>query len=518
MRKTKRMLSGILAAALLMGMGATNVLADEVVYPLEEEVTLTFAMVDSAVINAYAKHLFDTPLGQAWQEATGVNIEVIQCADQDALNLLIAGGELPDLIYYGGTQKAVKDGIIEPLNDYLDTCAPDLKAVLESNDLWRKSVTTSDGDVMGGPFIRGDDYLCTYGGLMVRQDWLDDLGLDVPETPDEFYEVLKAFKEEKGATIPWTVTSYWLKTNLVNSGTLTSPFGLVKGSWYQIDGEIHLGSAEAEYKDVLAFLNKLYEEGLLDADFISNDDNICRSNMANGTSGVTAGASGGYVGTILSSVEEENPEFDLSPIGSLVAESGDKAMSGQFENPVAGKILVMTTQCENKEAAAKFINYAYTEEGHNLLNFGIEGVSYEMVDGYPTYTELITNNPDGLTMQQALAQYTMAWADGPMVQDKAYMEQYATRPQQQAALAKWSDTSAVDYFVPNISVAEEDQAEYNKLWADIDTYISEMFVKYITGQASLDDYETEYLGQLEKMGIDRVIELQQNALDVFNAN
>lgn len=408
--------------------------------------------------------------------------------------------------------------MIEPLNDYLDTCAPDLKAVLESNDVWRKSITTSSGDVVGAPFIRGEDFLCTSAGLILRQDWMDELGLETPETPDEFYEVLKRFKEEKNATVPFSTNLSWIRNILVGQGSITSPFGLVRGSWYQVDGEIHLGYAETEYKDVLVFLNKLYEEGLLDPDFISNDDNLCRSNLANGVSGVAVGPSGGYIGNILTSVEEENPEFNLTGFGPLVAEKGDIPMSGHYDNAVKGPALVMTTQCENKEAAAKFMNYGYTEEGHLLLNFGVEGESYEMVDGYPTYTEWITNNPEGLSMQQALQKYTMSWDDGPMVQDRAYMEQYAARPQQQAALERWSNTTAAQYQVPNLSIAEENQAEYNKLWADIDTYISEMFVQYITGQASLDDFETEYLGQLEKMGISRVLELQQDALDIFNAN
>ena len=151
------------------------------------------------------------------------------------------------------------------------------------------------------------------------------------------------------------------------------------------------------------------------------------------------------------------------------------------------------------------------------MNFGIEGESYTMVDGYPTYTELVTKNPDGLSMQQVLAQYTRSWADGPMVQDRRYMEQYAARPQQKAALAQWAATNASDYQMPNVSFEEADLAEYNKLMADINTFISEMRAKYISGQVSLDNFETEYLGQLEKMGIDRAIELYQKALDEFNA-
>lgn len=111
---------------------------------------------------------------------TGVELEIMQLADIDALNLLYASGELPDLIYYsgytGGEQKAIKDKIIQPLNDYMQY-APDLQAVMDSNELYKKSNTTMDGDIIGFPFIRGDDYLRTSAGLIIRQDWLDDLNI-----------------------------------------------------------------------------------------------------------------------------------------------------------------------------------------------------------------------------------------------------------------------------------------------------------------------------------------------------
>ena len=501
---------------------AQEATANEVTYPIEGNVTLTLALLDNATVNANAKHLFDTPLGKAWQEATGVTIEVIQCANNDAMNLLIAGGELPDLIYFtpskysGGAEKAIKDGVIEPLNDYIDEFAPDLKAVLESDEVWYKTNVTSSGDIIGAPFIRGDAYLCSGAGLIVRQDWLDELNLEVPQTPDDLYNVLVAFKEQKGATLPFTTTNSWMR-NIVNYGMISSAYGQVKSDWYQIDGELHYGRAEAEYKDTLAFLNKLYNEGLLDPNFASNDNNIVYSNMANGASGVTVGATGGYIGTILNAVEKDNPTYNLTGFGPLVAKEGDVAYSGYYSNALTGDTLFMTSQCKNKEAAVKFMNYGYTEEGYMLMNFGIEGESYTMIDGYPTYTDLITKNPNGWSMQQALAQYTLSWNAGPFVQDKRYMEQYAERPQQKAAQEFWAQTDAAKYTVPSLSIAEKDQAEYSKLWADINTFVSEMMIQYITGTADLAKFETEYLGQLEKMGIKRVIELRQEALDAFNA-
>ena len=92
----------------------------------------------------------------------------------------------------------------------------------------------------------------------------------------------------------------------------------------------------------------------------------------------------------------------------------------------------------------------------------------------PTYTKLIMHNPEGLTKQLAMAQYMRSWS-------------------------------------------EADASEYSKLIGDIDTYVGEMTIKYITGLESLDTFETEYLETLKSMGVDRAIELQQEALDDFNA-
>ncbi len=492
----------------------------EVTYPLKDKVHLTLAMVDEAAVTANATNLAATPFGQAWQEATGVELEMMQLADSDALNLLYASGELPDLIMYpggytGGAEKAVKDKIIQPLNDYMQY-APDLQAVMESNELYKKSNTTKDGDIIGFPFIRGDDYLLTSVGLIIRQDWLDDLNLEIPQTPDELYEVLKAFKEEKGASVPMSVGKWWLTAFGLGQGILTSPFGLVKGQFYQIDGQVHYGYAEAAYKDVLAYLNKLYTDGLLDANFQTVDDNTVRANMMNGEAGVVIGNAGGYMGNMLQTMEED-PTFELNGFGPLVAKDGDIPMSTQYDAPINGYFLIVTPNCSNKEAAVQFANYGYTKEGSLLFNYGIEGESYTMEDGVPTYTELIMHNPEGLTKQLAMAQYTRAWAYGPFVQEKGYQLQYANLPAQVQALTSWTTSDVAKYAMPPVTVSEEDASEYSKLVGDIDTYVGEMTIKYITGLKSLDTFESEYLETLKSMNVERTIQLQQEALDNFNA-
>lgn len=493
--------------------------AEESMYPLKEKVHLTLAMVQEAQVTANATDLAATPFGQAWQEATGVELEIMQLADDNALNLLYASGDLPDMIWYkgytGGAEKAIKDKIIEPLNDYMNY-APDLVAVMDSNDVWRKSNMTANGDIIGFPFIRGDAYLQTSAGLMLRKDWLDDLNLEVPQTADELYEVLKAFKEEKGAEVPFSAGSFWLTSIGIAHGILTSPFGLVKGDFYQVDGTVHYGYAEEEYKGVLEYLNKLYEEGLLDPNFQTVDDNTVRANMMNGQAGVTLGNGGGYLGTMLETMADD-PDFDLEGFGPLVANIGDTAMSTHYDAALNGIYVIITPACQDKEAAVKFLNYGYTEAGNRLFNFGIEGESYTIEDGKPVYTDLIMNNPEGLTKQLALAQYTRAWADGPFVQDKEYIEQYQSLPQQRGALASWTSSDAAKYAMPPVTVSDADATEYSKLSGDITTYISEMTIRYITGLESLDTFESGYLETLKSMGVDRLIEMQQAALDDFNA-
>ena len=496
---------------------------EDVTYPLEGEVTLKIAMAEeSQVTSSGAKNLFDTPLGKAWQENTGVKVEVLQLADADAMNLMFASGDLPDLIWYqfsnynGGAAKAIKDKIIEPLNDYTNYL-PDMMAALESDPDYIKSTTTDGGDIIGGPFVRSAERLKTSAGLIVRQDWLDDLNLDVPQTPDEVYNVLKAFKEEKGAEAPLSLGQWWLHDITLGNGIITSPFGLPKCNIYQENGTVHYGYYESEYKGVLEWLNKLYTEGLLDPNFQTLDQATQNANIMTGVSGMTVGNNGGVLGTCINTMKDSDPNYNLTGVAPLVEKEGDIAMSTHYDNAVNGWYLVMTPNCQNKEAAAKFINYGYTEEGQMLLNFGIEGESYTNENGTLEYTDLIVNNPDGLTMQQALAQYQNSWTAGPMLQREECADMYNQLEQQHDALTAWSTSNAKDYQYPMTTVADEDASELSKLASDINVYSNEMMVKYITGQESLDNFETEYLATLKDMGVERMIEIYQKALDNYNA-
>lgn len=520
---TKRIFSLLLAIALLCLSGAA--LAEEAasVYPIAgaEGVTLTFAKVAQTQITSQYDSLQDTPLMQAYMEATGVNIEVIAPADDTAMNLIFASGELPDMLYFnwdsyaGGIAKAISDGIVLPLNDLLDEYAPAYKEQINSNEDYRRATMTPNGDIYGFAFIRDHKDLLTSSGPIIRSDWLEKCGLENPETITEFYNALVAFRDQCGAEYPLCISASNMESQ---AGTfLYGAFGIPHLQFYREGDTVKFGCYEEGIKDAYAFLNKLYNEGLLDPNFATLDSATINSNLYNGVSGVVTGSLSSGIGNHLTAMTDD-PEFDVAGMHFLVADDqkGELPISGQTDVPVMRNATVITTTCEYPEIAARFLDYGYTEEGHMLLNFGVEGESYEMIDGYPTFTDLILHNPDGLSPQYALAPYAFSWDGGNMMQDERYIYQYAGRPQQQEALATWSNTLKGEYMMPRVTIPDDMSARFASLGNDINTYCNEMRIKFITGEESLDNFDA-YLETLRNMGIEEYIAIEQAAYDEFMA-
>lgn len=514
-------LAAAMAAGSLSGCNSSQAAKGEEKTEATDGVTLTYGMTLASAWSDRYDSFAKLPLGQQLQTDTGYTLDMVHVETKEAMNLLIASGELPDMLgfnfqlnYVGGEEKAISDGIIYPMSeDFVKKNAPDYwKAISEDPNIL-KQVKTPEGDIYGFAFILGDELLKTGYGLIVRDDWCKELGIPEPQTADQYYEMLKAFKEKKGVEIPLCVNTDFLG-DLLDRGIITSPFGLVTRDIYLDQGTVKIGYAQPEYKGVLEWLHKLYEEGLLDQNFSTIDKETITANMLTGKSGASSGACGSVLGTWLTS-NKDNPDYSLSGIKNLVANEGDRAMYGHYNTDVVGGTTAITTSCENKEAAAQFLNYGYTEAGHMLYNFGIEGKSYEMKDGKPVFTDLILNNPDGLSPQQALSEYELAYGNGPFVQDKEYLLQYYSKDAQKKALENWSDNDAKDYKLPRITINENETGEYTSLVSELKTYRDEMTIKFIRGEESLDHYD-QYMETLKSMGVDRVAEIVQNAVEEYN--
>ncbi|MGG6312435.1 extracellular solute-binding protein [Paenibacillus macerans] len=494
-------------------------------YPIQTDKTLTYwGEINGNLIGVKNTHQ-DIPFFQKWQEKTGVPLEFTAPPTgqvREALNVMLASGDLPDMIEYnfigdfpGGPEKAIKDGYILRLNDLIDKYAPNLKKYLQENPDIDKMVKTDSGSYYVFPFIRGDEYLRVFQGPIIRKDWLDELGLPVPETIDEWTATLLAFKEKKGAAAPLSMVSKPRFFNESGNGAFLGAFGVNRG-FYQEDGAIKFGPAEPGFKEYLRLFQDWYKEGLLDRNIATADTKALDSNIASGATGATIGNAGGGIGKWQPLVEANDPKAVLVAAPYPVLNKGDKPKFGQRNQGYASEgTVAITTAAKDPELAVRMLDYGYSEEGHMFFNFGEEGVSYEMVDGYPKYTDLLMKNPDNLAPAQAISLYARGSYNGPFVQDKRYAEQFFARQTQRDAIEIWKNTDAEKYQLPSITPTPEESSEYAAIMNDINTLVDEMTIKIILGEESVDQFES-YVDKMKSLRLERAIEIQGAALERYN--
>lgn len=486
----------------------------EITYPLEGNVKLTIGVAPNATVSGVCAGWAETAIMKEWQKQTGVEIEFVEAKD---MNLLLAGGDMPDIIlgwqgnsnYPGGWSAAIKDKIIQPITEYYEEFAPDYAKLLAENP--EKEQAWVDGEMWGFAYLLETmDQSCS-SGMIIRQDWLDDLGMKAPTNHEELYDVLKAFKEKKGAEYPLGMSTGDIYDYMVKRGMMTSSFGLAQAQHYVLDGVVQPCYVGEEYKEVVTFFHKLYEEGLLDPNCAAVDSATKMSNFLNGKSGMMFGAIGSGLGSILEATKDD-PNFKAAGVAPFKTPDGDISMCSQYTGVLLQQGAFITTACKDIEAACKFLNFGYTEAGLDMFNFGIEGVSYEVVNGEKQYMdETIRTNPN-MTVTQAMYYYTRALIGGPFMQQLDYLHKYNNKPEQIEALTNWSQSNAVDYCVPKLAMSTEDATTYSNIMADINTYSKESLAKFIVGEMSLDDWD-KYEKQMEAFGLDTATELTQKYYD-----
>lgn len=166
----------------------------------------------------------------------------------------------------------------------------------------------------------------------------------------------------------------------------------------------------------------------------------------------------------------------------------------------------------------RLLDYAYTDEGFLYWNFGTKGVSWDYDEnGEPAYTELVTQDPDGLN--NAISKYSGSVWSGSCIQATKLLYLKNTEEAVKANDLWYYENKDVAEnwkFPTGVTFTTDESNELDELVSAISTYVSEMAVKYITGEESLDNFD-DFLEQLDAMGLQRVLEIYQEAYDRFLA-
>ncbi len=485
----------------------------DAVYPMSGDKKLTY-WVGVSVSN-YNDNNAKLPMWQELMKRTGITIEFQHPAvgqEQENFNLMLASGEYPDIIEskYAEPAAMMEDEIIIDLTDVLPQYAPNLYNYLKANPDIDRQVKNDDGQYLLFPFIRPDPVLQISSGPIVRKDWLDELGLGMPETIDEWTAMLTAFRDQKGAEVPLAFDSSGNLDRLMYAWETVNDF-------VNENGTVEYGYLRPGYKDFLIQMNQWFKDGLLDNNYPTSTRDILNTNILTGKTGATYGSGGSYLGVWLSSKPSEPATYDLCGLKYPVLKKGDVNYHGgnvQFEFSNSNGWAMISTQCKDVEAAARFLDYGYSEDGHILYNFGIENESYTIQNGEYTYTDAMFNDPDGKSVSDTLGYYVRATGSGPFIQDPGYIMQYYQTQQQKDALALWADQQQKSTKMPAIVHTTDEATEFTNIMNDIKTYIKEEQVKFIMGTRSMDTFD-DFINQIKSMKIDRAIEIKQGALDRF---
>lgn len=504
----------------------------EITLPIvTEPLTLTIYNEINTAELSYYSNLADTPVAKEIMKRTGITLKFIhppagQAAEQ--FNIMVAGGDLPDIVnqyfydtYKGGVKAAIDDGLIIDVKDLVKKYAPNYTRMVLGHEVARKIVINDEGILTG--FGGGIAFDLDYGeghvyvGPMVRKDLLEKSGLALPETMDDWYVLLKKFKE-MGVKIPFA----WGHNGkdwdpMLGSFVFASAYNTAfnhntQKGFYNNKGKIEYGPINEGYKAMLTTFSKWYKEGLLNKDFPTQ---TYLEHVKYQSSTGEAGAAVHHLfeyGTIHPDMEKKG--IDMIPAPQPVVTKGQKlnfnAEGGFWASEMGWYI---TTKCKNPVEAVKLIDWMYTDEAKLLENWGIEGESYNMVNGKPEFSEKFL--ADRTRMNMLYAPNALKMNLDSRMDDMQYNLKV-----QQDAWAIWGDkndySTEIDYkFKPGLSFTMEEDTKFSEKMTEIRTYVEEMFMKFIMGLEPLEKYD-EYVAKVKAMGIDEATAIRQTSFDRYN--
>ena len=465
---------------------------------------------------------------QKLEELTGVHVETTEVnffTASEQYNVLLASGDYPDLIknlgtYYStGLSGALSDDIIMDLTDDLSAYAPNYDYLIHSNDAETPYYLT-DGKVL--QFMGTYDSFINNQGLVLRKDWLEECGLDVPETYDELHDVLKAFKDK------YNCSSAIYMNNNCTITTLTEGYNVatynVSGSggaggsgsslpYYVEDGVVKCSFIEDGYRDYLTMIHDWYEEGLMDSDFVSIEYDPFSSYLSGQ---ITSDQMGVWC---TSGEGIDNYTVPVVCMASPVQNKGDKQHMTEMTLAPADDItaISVSSACEDPDIAMAWLDYWFSEDGIAFYNFGLEGIDYTLDENStPKFTDAVVNNEFGLSASNYM-RCRCAFGTMPSLMLR-YRSAYLNSDLVNEAWDVWtSNLDGTMAISSNVTMTTEQKEAETYKATDIMTYANQMISQFCNGDADIDTQWDTFVSQLKDMGIEECIGLEQAAYDAANS-
>ena len=458
------------------------------------------------------------------EEATNVHLKVAWVTANEAqekFGLMIASGDIPDMVYSGvnsyytgGPIQAVKDGLFLEMTDLIDQYMPNYKAILDSNEQLKKDVTADDGKRYSLYSIYMDDNMnldtnLNFIGMAVRKDWLDEAGLEMPVTIEDWTEALTAFKD-RGVEAPLMIGN----NGRVQCGAFLSAYGVLEG--FYMDGDtVKFGPAEPGYKEYLTQMKEWYNAGLLDQNFTANNAYALTDleNIGGDKTGMCSiwWQFGGT--TVKGMGYPVADDYFLAYAPNPVLNETDPVRGASQPSMVSAQLCVNSNVTgERLETLCRYLDYHYTKESMYYHFYGEENVHYTVGDdGKASYSEMMTGDPE-LNVHEMRIAHLSNWV-GALATGVDYAAHEAGTDECLDMQSAWDADYSLIY-PPFATMTGEETEEFNTIYTSITTLVDEMSSKCILGVESLDKYD-DYVAQLYQYGLQTCIDLKKAAYDRY---
>ncbi|MEI2398828.1 extracellular solute-binding protein [Paenibacillus phytohabitans] len=440
-------------------------------------------------LNLWSKDDYNTyPLAKVIEERTGYKVKYEMLpADKamDKLNLLISSAEPYDVITISG-EKAVytdyaKMGALVDLTPLIEEFGDNIKASISQASFDAMKI---DGKIYGIP---NSSSQFAGADLMIRQDWLDKLGLKTPTTLDEFTEVLKAFKEKDPGGTGNSGAPMSIDGALATTANITGAFG-IGTSWNTVDGQLVPAPLHPGFKEYLTYMSDLYKQGLLDKEFAVNKDATLKEKFTSGKIGVIQLPWYDIPG-IADALTKNFPDAKYAYLPALKGKDGQMGlgMSGGFD-----RITFIPKSAKHPEDAMKWINAKLEKETFKLIAIGEEGKHHTYKDSVyspilPLFTDERGNASNYLTgIDEKL--YPIYW-QARVQKDARLFAGFSYLNNELPAEARIADPLALAPSLP----------EYSKNNASLNQMINDFAVKVIVGEES-PDAVADFAGKYKAAG------------------
>ncbi len=487
-----------------------------IAFPLKDGKTYTwYRTADANLLDVTNGDLNNNEFLKEFALRTNVHFEFNVPAigtEQEKFTQMFISNALPDIIsgssnYTEGLDGGVDDGYYMDLTELIPQYMPDYMNVLREQNLVADMLTEKGRFASLGMIYT--HMQAPIAGYIIRQDWLDELKLPMPETFDELETVLTAFKEQKGCTAPLTFSKFGLYS-LAYAYNFFFTSSDNSGSSYR-KGD-HIVDAMLENpEDVKAYIEKMhdwFEKGLLDPNFMSTVGYMPDAALVNNEATGVTYCMYSQIETKFTAAVEKGANLVGMPFPTV--NKGDKLHMAPGALAETGMHSVsINAECKEPEYLLAAFNYLFTEPGFLLANYGKEGDTYNLVNGEVVLTEKMTSNiADGIRLYTIPTGWGPAWIE-PNRQDSSFSQKVLD------AQKAWTpdDTSM---FIRNtvMNYTPEEKAELTDIMGDLLTYQEEYYLKVVTGAGNTDNWD-EFVAQCKKLGIERATEIKDAAFSRY---